>query len=734
MLIEQALELHRAGKLDAAEAAYRQVLAREEDNLNALQLLGALTQDTGRAAEAVVLLQRAAAVLAQKGESAQHASLYYNLGNALRAAGRTGEAIASYRHGLALDPAMPELHAMLAAELIRQGDLPAAILAYETALRLKPGRPDWLLNLANIRAALGEVEQAVVLYHRVLALEPNRHDALHALALALLSLARPSEAIAPLTRLAADLTDNPLIHRELGNAQFGAKQLDAALASFNRVLALQPGDAEAHWMIGCIRQAQGRLEEAEQAYRRALELNPDHVGALFNLGALLHREQGNPAAAIPLFEHLAEIAPDHVEVHCALGNALRSVTRIDDAVASYRRYLERLPGSALAHLLVGESLSETGQKEAAIPYLEQALKLDPSPSLAALAHIDLGSALQDLGRTAEAQTHFRAALTIKPLASHKAIKAKADFSALFVLAPGAYNTPYEYLIERADFDSHVLLLLPNVDYDVASLASQCDVVVNLVSDVDQGKAMLPVAAALLDRLGKPVINDPEKIAATGRESISALLSDIPFCRVPKVERHAGTAILEPGFSTRFDALRLPFLARLAGRHGGDEFEMVEAASDLERLVARHKESDYYLIEYLDYQSADGFFRKYRFIFAGDAILPYHLAIGTEWKVHHFRTDMANQLWMQQEEEAFLRAPETVFEPRHFDALRAIRDIVGLDFLGIDCGLDRDGNLVLFETNASMLVHGNNLDFPYKTPYVRQVKAAFAAMLARAAAA
>ena len=86
--------------------------------------------------------------------------------------------------------------------------------------------------------------------------------------------------------------------------------------------------------------------------------------------------------------------------------------------------------------------------------------------------------------------------------------------------------------------------------------------------------MLPVAAQLIDRLGKPVINHPDRIRATDRLAISTLLSDIPSCRVARVERHDGKTLLTPGFFERY-AARAPFLARLAGRHGGDDFERIE---------------------------------------------------------------------------------------------------------------------------------------------------------------
>jgi len=65
-------------------------------------------------------------------------------------------------------------------------------------------------------------------------------------------------------------------------------------------------------------------------------------------------------------------------------------------------------------------------------------------------------------------------------------------------------------------------------------------------------------------------------------------------------------------------------------------------------------------------------------------------------------------------------------------LRAIQQRIGLDYFGVDCGLDRGGNLVVFEANASMLVHEDNHEFPYKAPFVYRIKAAFDEMLGKAA--
>ena len=131
---------------------------------------------------------------------------------------------------------------------------------------------------------------------------------------------------------------------------------------------------------------------------------------------------------------------------------------------------------------------------------------------------------------------------------------------------------------------------------------------------------------------------------------------------------------------------------------------------------------------MDYRSADGFFRKYRFFFIGEEILPYHLAIGDAWKIHHQTTDMADHPWMQHEEQAFLENPASSFGSRQCAALQAIRAAIGLEFCGIDCAIGADGALVVFEVNASMLVHENYGPFVYKAPAVDRIKRAFDAML------
>ena len=122
-----------------------------------------------------------------------------------------------------------------------------------------------------------------------------------------------------------------------------------------------------------------------------------------------------------------------------------------------------------------------------------------------------------------------------------------------------------------------------------------------------------------------------------------------------MRRKAGVAILEM-LSAGTWRHPFPLVARVAGTHGGSRMERIDSEEQLAGFVELSAELDFYVATYVDYRSPDGLFRKYRFMYVGDEILPYHLAIGEKWKVHHASTNMGDHDWMQAEEQRFLDDP------------------------------------------------------------------------------
>ncbi|CAE6747530.1 hypothetical protein R69927_02006 [Paraburkholderia domus] len=452
------------------------------------------------------------------------------------------------------------------------------------------------------------------------------------------------------------------------------------------------------------------------------------IDRLFSL-ASAHHQAGRLDLAESHYRETIGIAPDHWDARFGLAQVLIRQDRFDEAIGWLTGLLNR-PGHQVAvYRQLGLAEACAGRRQRALNYFERVLEHDPDDP--AILHI-VANFQQAVGLDAEADTNYRRALKLKPLITVPAIVAPPDFRVLFVFGPSAGNTPIEYLIGQARFESNVITLLPDMDYDVDRLRVYADVVINLISDVDRGQAFLGPAQAFIDRVGSPVVNPPQAIAGTNRESVAQRLAEVPDCCVPQTRLYPAAGLRELLSRASQPTLSFPLLVRPAGTHGGDDFERMEDPAQLLVFLNRHDASSYYLTPFVDYRSDDGYFRKYRFVCVGDEILPYHLAIDDKWKVHHVTTNMASHPWMQAEEQAFLEDPWRVFGVAQRAGLQSIRDAMGLDYFGIDCALDREGAVVVFEANASMLVHGNNSQFPYKKGAVERIKQAFHTMLERRA--
>src|SRR5208282_4060158 len=149
-----------------------------------------------------------------------------------------------------------------------------------------------------------------------------------------------------------------------------------------------------------------------------------------------------------------------------------------------------------------------------------------------------------------------------------------------------------------------------------------------IADADRGAPYLPLAAELCDRYRRPVLNPPARIAPTRRDRIARHLAGIAGLVVPATrymtrERIASLAAANRPFAW-------PKLVRPAGMHGGEGLERIEQTAELAAYLDRMPFEAFYLTDFWDFHSADGNFRKYRFVFVDRVAYPYHLAIGGEW--------------------------------------------------------------------------------------------------------
>jgi len=256
--LQLAVQHHQAGRLSEAEKFYRQILAREPRQVNALHLLGVIAHQTGRHDLAVELIRQAAAL------APKQPAIHSNLGEAYRPLNRLDDAVASFRKALAFQPDfLPALHG-LGNALAAQGRIDDATACLREALALQPESATIRNDLGNLLAARGQFDEATALFQQAIAVKPD--------------FAEP--------------------YNGLGSVFKDRGQLEEAVVCYRQALVLKPDHALAHNNLGTILKDQGQLEEAIVCLRRARALSPNHAGIHSNLVYTLEYHSGHEAGVL----------------------------------------------------------------------------------------------------------------------------------------------------------------------------------------------------------------------------------------------------------------------------------------------------------------------------------------------------------------------------------------------------------------------------------------------------
>lgn len=340
--LEAALQSHRTGRLQEAEALYRQILAAIPNHPDALHMLGVLAHQTGNNDAAYELIAHSIAL------QPKAADAYGNMGLVLQARGEIDNAIRCYRQAIALAPDQAEFHSRLGTAFRAGGKLDEAIESLHTALRLDPNLAAAHNNLGNAYRDQNRLEPAIASYRQVLSLQPDHVEALNNLGNCLRESGAGAEAIR-LYRQALELQpDQSDVLRHLADALEDQGQLAESVELHRRVVASRPDDFDALLRLGNALMKAGASREAGEQYVRALALRPKSAAAQFDLGCALHAGS-QPDKAIAWFREALKVEPSFAAAANNLGSALKDVGRLDDALAAYAQALEIQPDYREAH-------------------------------------------------------------------------------------------------------------------------------------------------------------------------------------------------------------------------------------------------------------------------------------------------------------------------------------------------------------------------------------------------
>ncbi len=464
-----------------------------------------------------------------------------------------------------------------------------------------------------------------------------------------------------------------------------AIQRKEALADADNRLASDPDSLTLRFERACLLSEMGQNDQARQAYLDILRRAPTHLGALNNLGTLL----------------------------CGTGYRRAARTAFDEAVRQH-------PNHPMAHVNLGNMFLEDGDLGPAREHYETAVALAPN---FLQAHRGLGNLLAELGEEEAAARHHRLGQWDRRPTELPYRGEAAPISVLMLASGRRGDVPIRRLLDDKIF--RTLVILPNV-YDPSAPLPKHQIVVNAIGEADLCRQALERAVPLLDRSKAAIINSPSAVLATGRAANARLLQDVPGVVTPgivAVSRHAlaGQHSVPFGF---------PLLLRAPGFHNGRHFVFVDSAHGLRAALDELPGEELLAIQYLDARGADGKHRKYRVMIIGGRLYPLHLAISNNWKIHYVTADMTECPEHRAEEAKFLDDMPGVLGPPAIEALAEIEKRLGLDYAGVDFGLNAAGELLLFEANATMNVVPPDSDprWDYRRPAVQRIEDAVRTML------
>ncbi len=409
----------------------------------------------------------------------------------------------------------------------------------------------------------------------------------------------------------------------------------------------------------CLLASLGRIDEAKQAYLKLLSADQTHLGALNNLGAILYGT-GYRSAAKTVYTQAVTHHPENAMAYVNLANLLFDE---NDMVSSRRHY-------------------------------EEALRADPDQAEAHQGLTRIFSAMRDeagVQRHRERGFRHRAVTTLPYFGKGPPIQL------LLLVAAEGGNIPLRQNIDNRIFMTTAVF----ADfYDVKKPLPPHQLVFNSIGDADLCGTALEAAAVLLENTSAPVINPPDKIIPTTRVEIARRLAPISGVRTPETGQLKKNALI----NRKIHDLQFPLLLRAPGFHTGQHFLKVDELPQLSQAIAQLPGEDVLVMQYLDARGSDGLARKYRVMMIDGKFYPLHLAVSRDWKVHYFTADMSAQPQYREEEKKFLEDMPAVLGKKAMAALEQIKDVLGLDYGGIDFGLDTERSILLFEANATMVIN------------------------------
>jgi tetratricopeptide (TPR) repeat protein len=265
-LLERGKRFLEERNLEAAERAFRELVAESPEDSRASYYLGVALARQDRTEEAIEALESA-----RRLAKGPNPSVLYELGTAFSKLERWREAEEVLKQATELVPAEPAIRLQLGWVYYSNLEGESARAEFERVIALAPSAMAFLyLGLTEI--GLGRNEPAVEALREAIRLDSGLLDAHVALGKVLARAGRDQEAMPALTRALEIDERNAEAHFQLGLIALRGGDLDSAGRSFGAAIEDDPEHLQAWYNQALVAERLGREEQARLAWARVAEL------------------------------------------------------------------------------------------------------------------------------------------------------------------------------------------------------------------------------------------------------------------------------------------------------------------------------------------------------------------------------------------------------------------------------------------------------------------------------
>lgn len=367
LVLNNAVRLHEQGRLDEAEAMYRQLLEISPEHTDVLYLLGMLALQRKSFDSAIDLLYKAVRL-------APEAVAYeFTLAQALQDAGHPKEALEHYNAVLKKDDKLPEAYHNIGIIYRFENNPDEAKKMFRKAIELRPDFSSAYVNLALVERDGGNTDTALELLNQAIRSDSQNAEAYAQIAVTHRLAGRLEQAREYYEKALKLDGGNPIYWNGIGITFELSESLDDAFHAYCRAIESDPSFPDAYNNRANVYVKLGHHWEAEDDYKKAVKLDPQYASAFNNLGALLY-DQERYEEALECYRKAFIINPKQAETCSNLAMAVKEAGDPAEAVGLYFNALHLNPSLTKIHHYLAQTLYDLyrGEQEDA---KETAVKL-----------------------------------------------------------------------------------------------------------------------------------------------------------------------------------------------------------------------------------------------------------------------------------------------------------------------------------------------------------------------